>query len=452
MTLASVSRPAMWLVPLMLVFAACRPTPPKPPPNPPPVPSGPNALVGFDNLSNGVVSDSTHAQDLDVFNEVEDIADGLGPVYNAQSCRECHQNPVSGGPSQVSELRVGHNGPDGKFVNPEIPIGRGSTIITGRTLVNDRAICPNAQFPDSEIQERVPDIDNIRTFRISLNLLGDGFVEAVDDTTLYAIAHSQCQGTHGKICGQVLRVPIVEAPGETRVGRFGWKNQQASLLSFSGDAYLNEMGITSRLFPDEVTGICNTVAEPNDKNDSTGVADIDRFARFMRATKAPARDTILANTPQAMLGSKLFDQIGCATCHVRTLTTAPAGTVINGGMDTIPTALGAKTFHPFGDFLLHNVGTGDGIVIPMPEHYGRRIMQMTMRNFSRAEFFNTQNKMRTAPLWGVRLRPRLMHDAGSLTFHDAIVRHRGEASGVTNRFQRLTKSEQQAIIEFLKSL
>lgn len=246
MTIASALRPIIWLAPLVLAFAACRDVPPPRPPNPPPHTSRPDALVGFDNLSNGVVGDSTHAADLAVFGEVEGIADGLGPIYNAQSCRECHQNPTIGGPSQVSELRVGHNGPDGKFISPDIPIGRGTTVIQNRTLVNDRAICPSAQFPDSEIQERVPDAENIRTFRISLNLLGDGFVEAVDDTMLVRIAHAQCKDTHGKICGQALRVPIVEAPGATRVGRFGWKDQHASLLSFAGDAYLNEIGITNR--------------------------------------------------------------------------------------------------------------------------------------------------------------------------------------------------------------
>ena len=172
----------------------------------------------------------------------------------------------------------------------------------------------------------------------------------------------------------------------------------------------------------------------------------------MRATKAPGRDSILAKSPRAVRGSGLFESIGCAICHVRTLVTAPAGTVINGGTDTVPPALGAKTFHPFGDFLLHNVGTGDGIVMTLQEHYGRRAMQVTWRNFSRTEYGNTQYKMRTAPLWGVRLRPRLMHDAASLTLRDAVVRHRGEAKAVTDRFLRLSAGEQQAIIEFLKSL
>src|SRR6266704_2763757 len=214
-------------------------------------PPFPEAPTGFDNKSNGLVDDATHATDQAKFEETEAIADGLGPLYNAQSCRECHQNPTSGGSSQVSELRVGHRGPDGKFQNPEIPIARGTEIIKGRSLVNDRAICPNAAFPGTEIQERVPDTENIRTFRVSLNVLGDGFVEAVADQTFVDLAKDQCKKNH-KICGQVLYVPIVEAPGQTRVGRFGWKDQQASLISFAADAYLNEMGITSRLQPDEV--------------------------------------------------------------------------------------------------------------------------------------------------------------------------------------------------------
>ena len=441
-------RRLLWITSLFVLSLACH-RPPVPPPNPPPGNNGPEAQAGFDNHSNGFVAESTHAADLEAFDEAEAIDDGLGPLYNAQSCRECHQNTVSGGASQVTELRVGHNGPDGKFVNPDIPIGRGSAVIQARTLVNDRAICPNAQFPDSEIQERVPDSEKIRTFRISLSVLGDGFVEAVDDTTLLGLAREQCRASKGKICGQALYVPIIEAPGTTRVGRFGWKDQHASLLSFSADAYLNEMGITSRLQPDEVTAICNTVHEPNDTG---SFSDVDRFARFMRATKAPARDTIRAKTAMAVLGSRLFDSIGCATCHVRTLTTAPAGTVLNGGLDTIPAALGAKTFHPFGDFLLHNVGTGDGIVMTMQEHYGKKALQILWRNYSRPEFNSTQNKMRTAPLWGVRLRPRLMHDAASLTLRDAIVRHRGEASGITDRYLKLSGSEQTAIVEFLKSL
>jgi CxxC motif-containing protein (DUF1111 family) len=415
----------------------------------PPLPEAP---TGFDNKSNGLVDDATHKADQAKFDETEAISDGLGPLYNAQSCRECHQNPTSGGTSQVNELRVGHNGPRGEFVNPDIPIARGTEIIKGRSLVNDRAICPNGAFPSTEIQERVPDSEKIRTFRVSLNVLGDGFVEAVSDQTFVDLSKDQCKKSHKKICGQVLYVPVVEAPGQTAVGRFGWKDQQASLLSFSADAYLNEMGVTSRLQPDEVTNLCNTVSEPNDKPGPDGLADIDRFARFIRASEAPARDAQLAQTPKARLGEEFFDKVGCDNCHVQTLTTAPAGAKVNGGAFTVPPALGEKQFHPYGDFLLHNVGTGDGIVQSMSEHYGKKMYDITWKNLSIPEFNITANKIRTAPLWGVRLHSRLMHDGASLTLLDAILRHGGEAAHVTEKFERLKPAEKESLLEFLRSL
>jgi CxxC motif-containing protein (DUF1111 family) len=414
-------------------------------------PQLPEAPTGFDNKSNGMVDDQTHQADQVKFDSVENVADGLGPLYNAQSCRECHQNPTSGGASQVTELRVGHLGPDHRFRNPDIPIAHGTEIISGRTLVNDRAVCPNAAFAEAEIQERVPESESVRTMRISLSLLGDGFVEAVSDRTLIDLARNQCKNTHGKVCGLVIYVPIVEAPGQAGVGRFGWKNQHASLLSFSGDAYLNEMGITTQLFPDEVTKVCNTVSEPNDKPGSDGLADVDHFARFLRASKAPARDLKLADTAVAKRGSDLFDKVGCAVCHVQTLATAPAGTKINGGAFAIPPAVGSKTFHPFGDFLLHDVGTGDGIVIPTVEHYGRASRQMP-KECSPENFQKTRNRVRTAPLWGVRLRPRLMHDGASLTLRDAILRHSGEADQATRSFRKLAAKDQEAILEFLRTL
>jgi CxxC motif-containing protein (DUF1111 family) len=88
----------------------------------------------------------------------------------------------------------------------------------------------------------------------------------------------------------------------------------------------------------------------------------------------------------------------------------------------------------------------------MTEHYGRKVYQTTWKNLSMDGYHSTQNKMRTAPLWGVRLQPRLMHDGASLTFRDAIVRHSGEAEEVIERFHKLHKGDQEALIEFLKSL
>jgi CxxC motif-containing protein (DUF1111 family) len=276
-------------------------------------------------------------------------------------------------------------------------------------------------------------------------------VEAVSDQTLIDLARNQCKTTHGKVCGVVIYVPIVEAPGQAAVGRLGWKNQHASLLSFSGDAYLNEMGITTQLFPDEVTKLCNTVSEPNDKPGPDGLADVDRFARFLRATKAPGRDSKLADTITARRGSDLFNRVGCAICHLPSLVTAPAGTKINGGAFAIPAALGSKTFHPYGDFLLHDVGTGDGVVVPTVEHYGRATRQMP-KECSPEDFQKTRNRVRTAPLWGLRLRTRLMHDGASLTLHDAILRHSGEADQTIGAFRKLATSDQEAVLQFLRSL
>jgi CxxC motif-containing protein (DUF1111 family) len=419
----------------------------------PPTSAPPNdAPAAFDNKSNGMVDDTTHQADQSTFEEVEQISDGLGPIYNAQSCRECHQNPVSGSASQVNELRVGHVGPNGEFENPSIPIADGKEVITGRTLVNDRAICPNGAFPDTEIQERVPDSEKVRTFRVSVNLLGDGFVEAVADETLRDLAKEQCHKSHGKVCGLALRVPVLEAPGETAVGRFGWKDQHVSLLSFAADAYLNEMGITNRLQPDEVTSLCNTVSEPNDKPGPDGLSDIDRFARFIRASKAPPTDATLAGTDKAKRGSEVFDKIGCNDCHVSSMTTAPPGTKVDGGSFTIPGALGSKRFHPYSDFLLHNVGTGDGIVIPVPEHYGRNFAKYTWKELAPDNFNPTRYRMRTAPLWGLRMRNRLMHDGASLTARDAIVRHGKEAEQAAKAFSRLSAADQEAVLQFLQSL
>jgi CxxC motif-containing protein (DUF1111 family) len=409
-------------------------------------PSPDEAPAAFDGASNGLVDQATHDADRTTFDQAEDVAAGLGPLYNAQACRECHQSPASGGGSQVTELRVGHRDHKGQFVSPNIPIGDGTVVVTGRTLVNDRAICPNAAFPDQEIQERVPDSENIHALRLSLSLLGDGFVEAVPDETLKAIGARQARETHGRICGMAILVPVVEAPGKYRVGRFGWKDQHASVLSFSGDAYLNEMGITSRLFPAEVATLCDTVKDPEDAADPDGTADIDRFARFIRATKAPPRDARLAQTPDAKKGSAIFASIGCTSCHVPSMETASAGTQVNGGTFTVPPALGGKVFHPYGDFLLHDVGTGDGIVSAVPEHFGMRYMDM------QATFNPTANRLRTAPLWGVRTRTRLMHDAMSVTFADAIMRHQREASVERRKFLALSEREKQQLFAFLRSL
>lgn len=375
---------------------------------------------GTQSHGNGMMDDGTFGNMQATFEEEDGVDKGLGPIYNARSCAECHQNPVTGGGSQIAEFRIGHRDRQGNFVNPDIMINRGQTPVPGRSLVNDRAVC-------AEAQERAPGAENVRTFRMSLGVLGDGFVEAIDDETLKAIAAAQPGKSGGRIRGQFILVPIAESPGAVRVGRFGWKDQQASLLSFAADAYLNEQGITSRLQPTDTTTVCKTTTDPED-----GENDIDQFAAFMRGTKVPPVDAVALGTPDAQVGQQIFSKIGCSTCHVTSITTAPAGAVINGGAFTIPPALGGKTIHPFSDFLLHNIGTGDGIV----QNGGQE----------------TANKLRTPPLWGLRTRDRLMHDGLSVTRTDAILRHDGEARSVRDQFRFLSDQQKRQLITFLNSL
>ncbi|MDT5063043.1 MAG: hypothetical protein QOH63_3502 [Acidobacteriota bacterium] len=389
------------------------------------------APAGFDNQPNALVSPTTFTNDMLVFEERDDKGKGLGPVYNTQSCAECHQNPVSGAISQITELRAGHTDASGNFVDA-----------AGGSLINDRAT-------DASIQERVPSTaETVRTFRTSLNIMGDGFVEAIDSNTLLGFANNQPGQSGGQIAGQFIQVPVLEAPGSVRGGRFGWKNQQASLLSFASDAYLNEQGITNRFNLVENTSLGRFVGfgsgfdpvpdnQPcaNIPNTTCGEDvddDISAFAEFMRATKVPPRDAAVAATADSQAGQTLFNQVGCNICHITSITTAPTGTVINGGKFTVPAALGNKIIHPYSDFLLHNVGTGDGIV----QNGGQ----------------STANKMRTAPLWGVRTRDRLMHDGESLTRSEAILRHAGEATGVINNYRSLSTTQRNQIATFLNSL
>jgi CxxC motif-containing protein (DUF1111 family) len=386
------------------------------------------APAAFDSLTNGfneqgppfetlnednVVALRSFNDNRFIFEEVEKIQEGLGPTYNAQSCRECHQNVVTGGASQVAELRSGRL-VDGQFFGS-----------LGGTLIHSRATHP-------DIVEQISPEDSIRTFRISTNTLGNGFIESIANSTLLAIRDKQPQAMRGA----AVMVPVLEAGSKARIGRFGWKGQHASLESFSADAYLNEMGITTPLFPEENTSNGRFVGygsgyDPVPDPEDDGV-DVVAFANFMRATKAPPRGTINADV---VAGEALFNKIGCAVCHTPSITTARPGTKVNGGAFTVTDALGNKIIHPYSDFLLHDIGTGDGIpVLPLPEYAA------------------TANQMRTAPLWALRTRNRLMHDGLSFTKQDAIRRHAGQAAGVTKTYNALSDSEKNQLLAFLDSL
>jgi len=650
------------------------------------------APASFDNLTNGFTDQLTFDADRAAFEEREEKADGLGPVYNAQACVECHQNRITGGVSQIMELRAGHNGPDGTFVpaaggsliqsrsinttaqervpggprvafrnsnghiavmsfdldpgavgntprlgsfpsfspdgsriafrndltgdiwvmnsdgtnpngitccsNPDsdpawspdgtkiafsrvtggvaqiftvTPIGTEETNLSNNPLANDRHPAwspdgtkiafqrtPNAINPVGKIwtmnsngsgqmqvtlgagtDERpsyspdglniafstnrdgnfeiyktpvigglatrltnhpasdrdpswapddsaitfgsdrnaglkiwavAPDGANpmqvhgnnegggdqpsftkdtgetIRSFRASPIVAGLGFVECIADGTLIAIR----DGQPSSMRGTAIAVDLLEAPDQTRIGRFGWKNSVASLLSFSAGAYLFEMGITSPLLPFEQTSLgrqvsnFDTVADPEDTGGIDGFGDdVEAFTRFMRSLKAPPRNSGMVLNDATDPGSLLFNSLNCSVCHVRSITTAPVGSLINGGTFVVPAALGNKIIHPFSDFLLHDIGTGDGIAEAGGEP--------------------TRNMMRTAPLWGLRTRDKFMHDGGSsspptnsgaqsFTLNEAILRHAGQATASRTAYQALTPLQKSQLIRFLRSL
>ena len=363
-----------------------------------------------------------------IFSEREAIDDGLGPTYNDTACVACHQSVDVGAFGQQMEFRAGHI-TNGAFVDAP-----------GGQLIHARAT-------DSDIVEHISTAETVKAFRVTTSTLGDGFVEALANQTLQDNVAAQPLGQRGTL----TQVPVTEANNTLRIGRFGWKSQQASLLSFAGDAYLNEMGITSKFdgFGGRSSAAADAGTHENPASTAEGVIDVTfpsafdpvqdpeddggdvlAFADFMAATRAPGRQNPIPAA--ATRGDSLFNAVGCNVCHTRTLVTAAAGTLINGGAFTVPAALGSKIIHPFSDFALHDIGTGDGIV----QNGGQ----------------GSANQLRTAPLWGIRARNRLMHEGLNVTIFDSIQLHAGQATASRNNFNSLTAAQRNDLIAFVLSL
>jgi CxxC motif-containing protein (DUF1111 family) len=385
-------------------------------PPPPPYdgdPYAPEAPAGFDNLTNGFVPQGKHDDDRATFKTIETEEDGLGPTFNRSSCNGCHSIPVTGGVSTITELRAGHLDANGDFVPATAYVNLGQDPILKRSLINEKATCPAAE-------ETLLPIDDVRALRLTTNLLGDGFVEVIGDDLIDNVRLNQPDDMQGQ------RIIVAALEGGSGIGRFGWKDQHVSLLSFASDAYLNEMGISNQLSPNrhDFTHVCDP--DPADPEDTQ---DIQIFARFIRATKTPPRDETLAATIAAKRGEGLFKTTGCAVCHHPDFTTAD----FDRDGSPVDPALAHKRIHPYSDFLLHNIGTGDGIVQDGSPQ-------------------NTRKKIRTAPLWGLRTHQVFLHDGSAASLQEAIQRHDGQALGVTAAFNKLTITQQQDLITFLTSL
>jgi CxxC motif-containing protein (DUF1111 family) len=346
---------------------------------------------------------------LDDFKEVETADDGLGPAFNGTSCAACHNVPAVGGVGLVLETRVAHRREDGSV---------GGLDADGNTLLHLFSVPPHL------CQPVVPDGADVVARRAPIPLFGAGLVEAIPDEAIRSLEDPFDRDGNG-VRGRAAIVVDV-ASGERRVGRFGWKAQQATLLAFSGDAYRNEMGITNDLFPreyalgvsDEWMKRCDLRPEPEDVRDPlTRRRGIDNFESFMRFLAPIGRGRV---DEAVRDGERIFQAIGCSTCHVPAFVTGPSANPL----------FNRKVVPLYSDLLLHDVGTGDGI--PQADA--------------------GPDEIRTPALWGLRVRRPLLHDGSAATIEDAIDRHRREADLARRGVAGLRAEDMQRLMAFLKSL
>ena len=344
----------------------------------------------------------------DDFREVQIAADGLGPIFNAQGCAICHAVPAVGGSSSRNEVRAGVL--QGLVFDP---------------LANQGGSLFQIFALRAECREFVPPEANVIAERQTQPLFGMGLIEAIPRTTIEAGAVPKGDGIFGKVPN----------------GRFGWKGQVPTLLDFSGDAYLNEMGITNDLFPNEnapngnaqTLAACDAVPDPEDEavavtlpsGTVVNLRGIDNFTNFMTFLAPPPRGNITAD---AVAGEAVFNNIGCAKCHTPSMRTDPSHPIA---------ALRDKEVNLFSDLLLHDVGDTDGDGIP-----GDGI----------ADGNAGPNELRTPPLWGLRASGPFLHDGSAKTIEQAILAHGGEASAVIARFLALGRTERFQLLAFLNSL
>jgi CxxC motif-containing protein (DUF1111 family) len=337
----------------------------------------------------------------------ENPLSGLGPVFNDTACSNCHSQGAVGGGNDRLETRYG------RVINGVFdPL----TEFDG-TLVHARGI---GRFNGVDfVGEVVPAEANVVARRRVNPLFGLGLVDAVPDQTLQDLARFE-QDLNPATAGRANIVTDI-ASGRPRVGRFGWKCQIGTVLTFAANAYQNEMGVTTPFFPKEnppqgdvaLLAANPALTNPNDTNETPMM-----FADFITLLAPPPRRH---PTREARIGEALFLGIGCADCHVPILRTGPSQVAALDGVE----------FFPFSDFLLHDMGTlNDGI----------------------AQTGASGHEMRTAPLWGARIRTSFLHDGRARTVEAAILAHDGQGRFARDNFSSLGRRERADLLAFIESL
>jgi len=390
----------------------------------------------------------------DDFNEAEGLADGLGPRFNLDGCGGCHFQPAAGGSSGTVNPQIavatafGARNTVPSFITLNGPIreARFKRLPNGQPDGGVHALFTISQRNDGTGNASGCNItqDNFATeaannnliFRIPTPVFGMGLMENITDSELNrnltegASARAQL-GITGR---------LNHNGNDGRVTRFGWKAQNISPLVFSGEAYNVEMGITNENFQIErdETPACQFAALPNDVTNTDGVTGtdtisaIERFSFFMRFLAPPTQSTTTPGGNASIAeGFNAFVNIGCTHCHTQQLRTG----------NTTVAALRNQNARLFSDIALHNMGPGLADDIRQGEASG--------------------DEFRTAPLWGLGQRVFFLHDGRTNNLLTAIQAHRSnanatypasEANAIVDRFNALSATARQNMLNFLRSL
>jgi CxxC motif-containing protein (DUF1111 family) len=386
----------------------------------------------------------------DDFEEVEGVADGLGPRMNLDSCAGCHAQPATGGSSPALNPQVAFASKNGGTDQVPFFIKANGPIREARFPYNHDGTRDGGVHNTATVTGRVgangcvlalPDFAGEATrnnlvFRIPTPVFGAGLIEAIYDTTIRAnLAASAGVKSQLGISGRVNT-----NGNDGTVTRFGWKAQNKSLLLFSAEAYNVEMGISNEIFQTEreAKDVCQFANVPNNVIDTTvattpaGLSGIESFAFFQRFLAPPTPSTTLPGGAASIVrGRNLFGSTGCALCHTPSLTTGDSPVA---GLNNQPANL-------YSDLSLHAMGPG--------------LADDVLQGGARGDEF------RTAPLWGLGQRIFFLHDGRTRNLIEAIQAHRGagnnkfgpsEANAVVNNFSQLSEQQKQDLLNFLRSL
>jgi CxxC motif-containing protein (DUF1111 family) len=420
------------------------------------------------------------------FQEVEVVSgganNGLGPRFNFNQCSGCHSQPSIGGSSPSANIYpdVGPN-PESQVITEGIANGRDNTLpsfitATGPTrearfpfffnsngsvntnspnggvedlfTVSGRSDAGSCNIPQPSFA--VAQQENDIIFRIPTPVFGAGLVENIDDSTLLAIQTANANNGFG------ISGTFNHNGNDGTISRFGWKAQNKSLEIFAGEAYNVEMGISNELFPqdrplpgeDMSTGLpanCLNLSKTGYPEDATNFAftttssdqftenatipsDVVAFAMFMRLLAPPVPSTTVPGGASSISNGKaLFSSIGCATCHTVTINSTQNS--------NITSSLADQSVNPLSDIEIHHMGTG------------------LADNVSQGGAGGDQ--FRSAPLWGLGQRIFFLHDGRTSNLLSAIGDHSGngsEANTVISNFDSLSPTQQQNILNYLRSL